>query len=184
MPHLRGPARPPNLLSSPVIRPHPRTPLSPMRSRIALVALASLLLGGCLIQVRREPPAPAADDGQIAALLQASTAEWNKGNLEGFLLPYADGPDVTFVGSTGLVRGKDAIRQKYVTSYFPQGGPLPGQLAYRDLEVRMLGSRNALVVGRYVVTDRNTGAQAATGIFSLNLEKRPEGWRIIHDHSS
>jgi uncharacterized protein (TIGR02246 family) len=153
-----------------------------MRLRIAIAA-AALLLGGC---APRPAPAPrnGGDAERIVALLQASTADWNRGNLDGFLLPYADSPDVTFVGSTGLVRGKAAIREKYVNSYFRPGAPLPGNLSFRDIEVRMLGAGHALAVGRYVLSDRTTGAQTATGIFSLTWEKRPEGWRIIHDHSS
>jgi uncharacterized protein (TIGR02246 family) len=93
--------------------------------------------------------------------------------------PYA--PDATFVGSRGLLRGKEAIQQNYATSWFAPGRD-PGQLRFVDIEVRMLGPEHALVVGRYVV--EATGRDTATGLFSLTMRRTPRGWRIIHDHSS
>jgi ketosteroid isomerase-like protein len=36
------------------------------------------------------------------------------------------------------------------------------------------------VLGRWKLA----GPQAAAGVFSVVLEHRPEGWRIIHDHTS
>jgi ketosteroid isomerase-like protein len=27
-------------------------------------------------------------------------------------------------------------------------------------------------------------SQAGSGVFSVMLEQRPEGWRIVHDHTS
>jgi uncharacterized protein (TIGR02246 family) len=114
-------------------------------------------------------------------MLEVSTQGWNRGDLDAFLVPYAD--DATFVGSRGLLRGKPAIRAQYQSSYF-DAGRVRGRLRFDGIEVRMLGPRSALAVGRYVVTERGTGQADATGLFTLALERRAEGWRIIHDHSS
>jgi uncharacterized protein (TIGR02246 family) len=153
-----------------------------MRTHLRSLAVAMLLAAGACSVAVRHAPQPAQDRDAIVHALQASTDDWNRGNLDGFLVTYAD--DATFVGSSGLVRGRQAIHDKYVASYFHPGGQLPGNLAFRDIEVRPLGDDHALVVGRYVLTDRATGAQTGTGLFSLTWERRPEGWRIIHDHSS
>jgi len=48
--------------------------------------------------------------------------------------------------------------------------------------VRPLGRDFALVVGHWTVTGMANGDRS--GIFSLTWQRRPEGWRIIHDHSS
>lgn len=154
-----------------------------MKKHLALLFALTLPVSAC-----RLPPPPAGSERAhavasfaIRGMLVASTRGWNGGDLDAFLLPYAD--DATFVGSRGLLRGKPAIHAQYVASYFGPGR-VRGTLAFRDIEVRMLGPRNALALGRYVVTERGAGQEDATGLFSLTLELRPEGWRIVHDHSS
>ena len=149
----------------------------------ALLCASLLALSACVsagVAARSGQP----DDAQrIIAMMQESTNQWNRGSLEGFLLPYDEAADITFVGSTGLVRGKDAVREKYRASYFRTGAP-EGNLAFRDMEVRPLGPDHALAVGRYVVTERASGRETATGLFSLVLRRTAQGWRIMHDHSS
>lgn len=150
------------------------------RLRRHAAAAALLLLAACAAPAAG--PAPAADAGrEITALLTTSAEGWNRRNLDTFLLPYLDSPEITFVGSRGLVRGKAAIRDTYAGGWFAPGRD-PGQLAFRDIEVRLLGGGHALAVGRYEV--RIPGQELATGLFSLALRRTPEGWRIIHDHSS
>lgn len=154
------------------------------RRSLAALALAAVLSAGCVkVDVIRTPkPATGDAAAQITAMLEESTRRWDAGDLDGFLTPYMRSGDITFVGSTGLVRGKDATRAKYASSYFASGAP-KDRLSFRDVEVRMLGTGYALAVGRYVLTDRQTNAET-TGWFSLTLMSTPQGWRIIHDHSS
>jgi ketosteroid isomerase-like protein len=38
-----------------------------------------------------------------------------------------------------------------------------------------------VVLGRWRLTET---AQAGSGVFSVVVERRPEGWRIVHDHTS
>lgn len=147
-----------------------------------LVALALLSVPGCAsAPPAMSPVASAREIGAIVRMLELSTQGWNRGDLDAFLVPYAE--EATFVGSRGLLRGKPAIRAQYQSSYFG-AGRVRGMLRFEGIEVRMLGLRNALAVGRYVVTERGAGQADATGLFSLALERRAEGWRIIHDHSS
>lgn len=148
-------------------------PFSRARMPRLLAYAAALALAACAPARVETGPAPGEEGRRIVQMLEESTAEWNRGSLDGFLVPYADGAEVTFVGSTGLVRGKAAIRDKYQSSYFRTGAPA-GMLAFRDVEVRMLGADDALAVGRYVVTDRASGQQTATGIFSLVLRRTGE----------
>ncbi|MDB4950737.1 MAG: hypothetical protein JWM27_3386 [Gemmatimonadetes bacterium] len=152
-------------------------------------ALRPLILAAMLAATARASAAQSARalDGRGAAItaeLQASAQEWNRGNLDGFLLPYLDSPATTYVGRSGLVRGKRAVREKYVTNYFHPGGALPDLLSFADIEVRPLGSDYALALGRWIITDRRTHKQTSTGRFSLTFQRTPQGWRIIHDHSS
>jgi uncharacterized protein (TIGR02246 family) len=155
--------------------------MKPIAALIAALALLSPVAGCSPAPPAVSPVATAQEIGGIVRLLEVSTQGWNRGDLDAFLVPYAE--DATFVGSRGLLRGKPAIRAQYQSSYFG-AGRVRGTLRFEGIEVRMLGPRSALAVGRYVVTERGAGQADATGLFSLALERRAEGWRIIHDHSS
>lgn len=139
-----------------------------------------LLSAGCATGA----PAPAVSDASSAvpAMLRASAADWNRGDLDGFLDDYLDSPQTAFVGSE-VSFGVDQIRARYLRSYWSTGTP-EDLLAFEDIHVRPLGSDHALARGRYVLTNRSTGEQSSTGMFSLVLVRTPDGWRIIHDHSS
>ena len=52
-----------------------------------------------------------------------------------------------------------------------------------ELEIEPLSGRHAEVFGRYRL-ERGAGYGDATGYFTLLAERAPEGWRIVHDHTS
>jgi beta-aspartyl-peptidase (threonine type) len=56
-----------------------------------------------------------------------------------------------------------------------------GRLAFRILRVDPVGADGAVVLGRW---DLALAAGPVGGIFSVVVERRPEGWRIVHDHTS
>lgn len=56
-----------------------------------------------------------------------------------------------------------------------------GTLTFSDLDVRMLAPTAAVVLGRWQL---KRDADAPAGYFTLIVRKLPEGWRIVHDHSS
>ena len=148
-----------------------------MMKALSTVLLA-LVLAGCSVHIRKTPE-QAQLRTEIVAALEESAAGWNQGDLESFLAPYSD--STTFVGSGGLVRGKEQLRGMYSRSYW-RGGARPTQtLRFEDIEVRPLGTDHALAVGRYVLTG---GERPQSGWFSLTWARTPTGWRIVHDHSS
>jgi beta-aspartyl-peptidase (threonine type) len=114
-------------------------------------------------------------------MLHGSAADWTRGNLDGFLDDYAE--DATFVGSSGLVHGRERIREGYVRGYWSSGMPADG-LRFHLLDVRTAATDAAVAVGRYELFDRETGATNASGLFSLVLRRSGDGWTIVHDHSS
>lgn len=150
------------------------------------LTLALVLAVGCAhAPAARAPVARAVHPSdavtQITEMLNASARSWNEGDLAGYVDDYAD--DATFVGSSGLVRGRAEIERRYRASYWSSGRPKDA-LRFEDVEVTLLGGSHALAVGRYVLYDRQSGATTASGIFSLVLRHSRDGWRIIHDHSS
>ncbi|MEJ2679725.1 MAG: DUF4440 domain-containing protein [Gemmatimonadota bacterium] len=145
------------------------------------LAPALILLAGCAHAPAAHAGRPTDAVARITEMLDASARSWNEGDLAGYMYDYADG--ATFVGSSGLVRGRAEIERRYRASYWASGKPADA-LRFENVEVTLLGREHALAVGRYVLYDRQSGVTTASGIFSLVLRQTPEGWRIIHDHSS
>jgi beta-aspartyl-peptidase (threonine type) len=109
----------------------------------------------------------------------AQQEAWNRGDVEAFLSGYWRSPDLTFSGTSGISRGWDGVLARYKKNY-PDRSAM-GQLDFSDLEFRFLGPDAALVLGRWHL---KRDKDALGGVFSLVWQRFPEGWRIIHDHTS
>jgi uncharacterized protein (TIGR02246 family) len=144
-----------------------------------------LIIGTLLAIATLASSSPAAPDDHVsdrAAITQALTdqqAAWNRADIDTFLLTYWHSPDVTFSGASGMIRGWDAVLARYKKTYADREAM--GQLQFSGLEFRFLGPDSALVLGRWHLT-RTKGDIG--GVFSLVWRRFPEGWRIIHDHTS
>jgi hypothetical protein len=146
-----------------------------------LIVLALAALAGCQGAQREDVTSAGQLQEAVDHLLTESAKAWNDGDLEGFLSWYKRGSETTFLGSSGLIHGWDAIRDRYVASYF---GPdaVRDSLRFEELETRPLAGWLGLATARYVLFQGDS--VTATGVFTLVVENTPEGWRIIHDQSS
>jgi len=122
------------------------------------------------------PPSP---EPEIRAMLDESVAAWNRGDLDGHLADNAD--SITFMTGKGPITGKDKTADALRRSFFRDGKPVQS-LRFEQVTVRPLGAGHALVVGRFILS--GGGEQERSGWFSTVWERRSEGWRVIHDHSS
>lgn len=121
---------------------------------------------------------------EVVEMLHASTASWNQGDLDGFLDDYWRSEDLTFSGGTGVTRGWEGVRARYLRSYWAPGATRDS-LRFVDLEVTALGDDHALALGRYVLyRPGEEEAVTNTGHFSLVLRREDGAWKIIHDHTS
>lgn len=120
-----------------------------------------------------------ADRQAIVTVLTSQQEAWNRGDVDTFLVGYWHSPELTFSGSSGISRGWDGVLARYKKNY-PDRAAM-GQLDFSDLEFRFLGADHALVLGRWHLK-REKGEIG--GVFSLVWQRFPEGWRIIHDHTS
>jgi ketosteroid isomerase-like protein len=141
------------------------------------------LFVGCsvVVAVLRGDAAQSPSSAELAGLpaaLVATTDRWNAGDLDGFIAPY--GRETTFMTPAGLI-DRDAMRARYLARYFTGTRP-DQQLRFEQLQVRPLGGDHALLTGRFALT--GGGKPDQSGWFTLVWAKTPEGWRIIHDHSS
>lgn len=118
-----------------------------------------------------------------SALLQGMEA-WNRGDLDTFLKGYVQGPEMTYTASGRVVRGIDELRTRYQKAYGTSKESM-GQLRFEGIEVTPLGEGYALAMGRWAVDFGPRSKEPKSGgIFSLVLRKTPEGWLILHDHTS
>lgn len=115
----------------------------------------------------------------ITKILDAQQTNWNEGNVDAFLEGYWHSPDLTFSGTGGITRGWDGVLARYKKNY-PDRAAM-GHLDFLDLEFHFLGPDAALVLGHWHLS-RAQGDIG--GVFSLVWQHFPEGWRIVHDHTS
>lgn len=115
----------------------------------------------------------------IQAALDAQQAAWNRGDVDAFLAGYWHSGGLTFSGSAGVTRGWEGVLARYKKNY-PDRAAM-GQLDFSELEFRFLGPDAALVLGRWrLKREKNE----VGGVFTLVWQRFPEGWKIIHDHTS
>ena len=118
-------------------------------------------------------------EAQILIVLAEQVDAWNEGSLEGYMAGYLQSDSLRFISGNNIRLGWSEALEAYRRTY--QDRDTMGTLAFSDVEVRLLSDDWALVFGRWTLT-REAGAP--TGLFSLIFERRPEGWRIVHDHTS
>jgi beta-aspartyl-peptidase (threonine type) len=116
----------------------------------------------------------------IRQVLDSQVAAWNKGDLEGFMAGYWKSEKLTFFSGDKIEHGWQATYDRYRKRYQADDREM-GKLTFSELEIEMLGPDTAWVRGRWkLVLSKETPG----GLFTLVFKKFPEGWRIVHDHTS
>lgn len=148
---------------------------------LATSVIAALLASGLAAASQNAPldGTHQLDQTAITGVLTAQQDAWNRGDVEAFLQGYWHSPELTFSGTGGIARGWDDVLARY-KEHYPDRGAM-GKLDFSGLEFRFLGPDAALVLGHWHL-ERQKGDVG--GVFSLVFERFPEGWRIIHDHTS
>lgn len=120
-------------------------------------------------------------EAAIRQVLTDQQTAWNRGDIVAFMRGYDDSPQTTFIGKT-IQRGFQMILARYQKNYATRDAM--GQLTFSEVDVRMLGEDHAVATGHFHLTRSEAGGGDATGIYSLVLEKKAEGWKIVLDHTS
>jgi beta-aspartyl-peptidase (threonine type) len=136
---------------------------------LALALIAPLVLAG-----------PKADEDAIRAVLDAQAAAWNKGDLEGFMKGYWASPELTFFADGKRTQGWEATLHRYRKRYQAEGQEM-GKLTFSELQIELLGPDSAFVRGRWQLERKK---DRPGGLYTLIFKRFPEGWRIVHDHTS
>ena len=141
------------------------------------LAIASCVLGS--ISISATPEQTASTLTEIRSLLQAQQDAWNRGNIDGFMNGYARSASTVFISEDTIRRGWQTVRDRYRKKYSSRAKM--GTLAFSDLEITLLSSDSAVASGRWKLKRANDQPH---GRFTLILKRLPEGWRIVHDHTS
>lgn len=144
-----------------------------------LIALAFVVLA-CAGSPPRAARWQAGDRAAIQAVLDRQIAAWNRGDLAGYMDGYARTPALVFTSGGNVRRGWQEAFDHYQARYATDPGAM-GTLVFHVDSIDPVGADGAVVLGRWELTGT---ASAGRGVFSLVVERRPEGWRIIHDHTS
>jgi ketosteroid isomerase-like protein len=147
--------------------------------RRRLFVLLSIAIG-LLVQLLS---AAGLGDGRAAAeinrVLKAQAQAWNRGDIDGYMAGYARAATTQFVSGDTVTRGWETVRDRYKAKYDTR--EKMGVLSFADIKVTELGADSAMAVGRWRLKRKNDEPH---GRFTLLLRKLPEGWRIVHDHTS
>ena len=114
-------------------------------------------------------------------LLDRQAADWNKGDLDGFLAGYWNSPKVVFQSGGHRSDGWQAMRDRYRRRYQAEGRAM-GQLTFSSVEIEPLCPDVVMARGQWQLLLPD-GARPG-GLFTLIVRKFPEGWKIVHDHTS
>ncbi|PYT35097.1 MAG: DUF4440 domain-containing protein [Acidobacteria bacterium] len=121
------------------------------------------------------------DERAIRKVLDRQTEAWNKGDLEGYMQGYRKSPDLTFYSGGTITSGWEATLARYRKRYQSEGKEM-GRLDFPEEAIDLLGPDAALVRGRWRLA--LSGGKEMSGLTTVILKRLPEGWRIVHDHSS
>jgi beta-aspartyl-peptidase (threonine type) len=127
------------------------------------------------------PKYPADVKSAIEQVLNNQVEAWNNHDLEKFMQGYWHSPELTFFSAGQVSHGWDAALERYRKRYQSEGHEM-GKLEFANLNILPLARDASLVRGEWHLT--TSDGKNPHGLFTLIFRKYPEGWKIIHDHTS
>jgi uncharacterized protein (TIGR02246 family) len=148
----------------------------PLQTRLTLLILCNIVIAALVCAEPEQPPNSVAE---IQSVLTAQQDAWNRGDIDSFMNGYARSASTVFVSEDEARRGWETVRDRYKAKYSDRAKM--GALSFSEIEVTMLSPDAAVVLGRWKLKRENDDPH---GRFTLIFKRLPEGWRIVHDHTS
>src|SRR5207245_6092137 len=149
------------------------------RSRVVRSARCALLAG---LAACSAPHVPLGNPQvEIEVMLRRSAADWNRGDLAGFMSDYARDSLTSYVSGGHVQYGWQKLFDRYQATYFAPG-KTRDSLTFEEVRVRRLAPDLAFCTARFKLMRGDS--ITASGPFTLVLEKRGARWYILHDHTS
>ena len=147
-----------------------------MQTRLTLSSICNILIVALVCAAPEETPNSVVE---IQSVLTAQQDAWNRGEIDAFMNGYARSASTVFVSEDEIRRGWETVRDRYRVKYSDHAKM--GTLSFSEIEVTMLSPDAAVVLGRWRLKRANDEPH---GRFTLLFKRLPEGWRIVHDHTS
>jgi beta-aspartyl-peptidase (threonine type) len=150
---------------------------------VELLFTAVVIAITLLLCVHKEGRAAEPDgvERAVRAVLDKQVADWNAGNLDGFMTGYWKGDNLTFFSGGSVTKGWQATNDRYQKRYKSEGKEM-GTLAFSDIAVEGFDANRAMALGRWKLTLKDESNP--NGLFTLILRRLDGQWRIVHDHTS
>lgn len=142
-----------------------------------VVAVVLILLALNAVAQSSKPDAISA----VEQVLRRQQEAWNRHDLEAFMSGYWNSSDLTFFSGAQKTSGWQSTLERYRKKYQSEGQEM-GQLEFSDLNIQELAPDAAFVRGAWHLTLPD--GKMPHGLFTLIFRKFPEGWKIVHDHTS
>jgi ketosteroid isomerase-like protein len=150
-----------------------------MRTRLSLLFLTLV----SLISPSSYAENNAAQDVKPAVeqVLRTQQDAWNRHDLESFMAGYWKSPNLTFFSGANRTSGWQGALDRYRKTYQGEGKEM-GKLEFSELQIEPLAADSAFVRGAWHLS--MSDGKTPHGLFTLMFRKFPDGWKIIHDHTS
>src|SRR5437667_3366981 len=143
---------------------------------LALLICTFAIFGSTLSAAETQKPEI---ESGIRAVLNAQQNAWNHGDIEAFMNAYSRSDETVFVSGDDVERGWQNVLERYKHKYSDRAKM--GTLTFSNLEITPLSNDSAVALGSWKLKRANDEPH---GRFTLIFRHLPEGWRIIHDHTS
>ena len=152
-----------------------RLPFREIGMKLFLVLVAAIVGS---TSIRAEPPKTDAAS-EIQNVLHAQEEAWNRGDIDEFMTGYWRSEKTVFVSGDEVERGWQRVLERYKTKYSNRAKM--GTLTFSNLEITSLSNDSAVVLGSWKLKREHDEPH---GRFTLIFRHLPEGWKIVHDHTS
>jgi ketosteroid isomerase-like protein len=143
-------------------------------------SVLAIVLAACASSTPHVGHFEAGDRAAITTLLANQVEAWNRGDLPSYMDGYARTPALVFTSGGNIRRGWQDALEHYQARYVIDPKAM-GNLAFTIESIDPVGADGAVVLGHW---ELDGSPHPGRGVFTLVLERRPEGWRIVHDHTS
>ena len=143
--------------------------------RPAIAIVSAVLVANVCAAPTQSPNAVA----QIQSVLHAQQDAWNRGDIDRFMNGYARSSSTVFISEDEVRLGWETVRERYRQKYSDR--TKMGALTFSEIEITLLSPEAAVVLGRWRLKRADDEPH---GRFTLIFKRLPEGWRIVHDHTS
>jgi ketosteroid isomerase-like protein len=149
--------------------------------RIRLLHMLALFVFLATVLGQARDPSDQDVKSAVEDVLHVQQAAWNRHDLEAFMAGYWNSPQLTFFSGAHETFGWLGALERYRKTYQGEGKEM-GKLEFSDLRAEPLGSDAAFVRGAWQLT--LSDGKTPHGLFTLVFRRFPEGWKIVHDHTS